>query len=61
MDKIEKQTDETTEQPQTDPEAEPRKLLLGKRVIRHFDVRSGVQTGAGTESMSTMRTGFRTC
>ena len=29
---------ETTEQ--------PRKLLLGKKVLRHFNVRSAVQTGA---------------
>ena len=28
-------------------EAAPRKILLGKRVLRHFQVRSGVQTGAG--------------
>lgn len=28
-------------------EAQPRKLLLGKRVLRHFGVRTSIQTGAG--------------
>ena len=27
-------------------EAQPKKLLLGKRVLRHFNVKSSVQTGA---------------
>ena len=34
----------------TDPttsDAAPRKLLLGKRVVRHFNVKSSIQTGAG--------------
>jgi hypothetical protein len=36
-----KRDDETNET----PEAPPRKLLLGKRVLRNFNVRTGVQTG----------------
>lgn len=46
-DKIEPQdTNEVTE------ETKPRKIMLGKRVLRHFNVKSGVRTGAyDTESM----------
>jgi hypothetical protein len=31
-------------------EVEPKKLLLGKRVIRAFGVRSGLRTGAWTDT-----------
>lgn len=44
---------------------EPRRLLLGKRVVRNFQVRSGVQTGLESPepptSKLTLRTGIRTC
>ena len=42
---------ETTVQQNDEPvpeEAKPRKIMLGKRVLRHFNVKTGVQTGAGT-------------
>jgi hypothetical protein len=31
---------------ETTDDAQPKKLLLGKKVLRHFKVRSAVQTGA---------------
>ena len=33
--------------------AQPKKLLLGKRVLRHFNVRTSIQTGAGTTVTAT--------
>lgn len=35
-------------------EPKPRKIMLGKRVLRHFQVKTGVQTGlAETDQVST--------
>lgn len=36
------------------PEA-PRKLLLGKRVLRHFNVRTSIQTGSGPQQSYSTR------
>lgn len=36
----------------TQVDAEPKKVLLGKRVIRAFGVRAGLRTGAGTTTGS---------
>jgi hypothetical protein len=35
---------------ETETETQPRKLLLGKRVLRHFNVRSNLHTGAGPQT-----------
>ena len=50
--KIENNTEasETESTVATENEAQPRKLLLGKRVLRHFNVRSSLQTGKSTDS-----------
>ena len=40
-----KNAPESTES-ETATETQPRKLLLGKKVLRHFNVRSSIQTGA---------------
>lgn len=39
----------------------PRKIPFAKRVVRQFEVRSGVQTGAANSDPVTLRTGIRTC
>jgi hypothetical protein len=39
---------ETEKKPTED---QPRKLLLGRRVLRHFNVRSSIQTGAIDDSV----------
>ena len=35
---------------ETTVDAQPKKLLLGKKVLRHFKVRTAVQTGADTSA-----------
>lgn len=41
--------------------SQPRKIMLGKRVVRHFNVRSGVRAGADDTKVSTLciKTGIR--
>lgn len=34
----------------SDSQDKPRKILLGKKVIRHFAVRTGIQTGAKADT-----------
>lgn len=36
-----------------DEQGKPRKILLGKKVIRHFAVRSGIQTGVVNNTSTT--------
>ena len=39
-----------------DSQDQPRKILLGKKVIRHFAVRTGIQTGAKATDTTTATT-----
>lgn len=49
-----KTDDAAVTETQASAEGEPKKLLLGKRVLRHFNVKSSIQTGAGpANSLST--------
>lgn len=38
----------------TENDPQPRKALLGRRVVRHFEIRTGVKTGLGTGDTADM-------
>lgn len=48
-------TDDAAETTQAPSEGEPKKLLLGKRVLRHFNVKTSIQTGSPTLSSTRQR------
>lgn len=48
-DDIENDNEAAVEVPAAE-ESQPRKIMLGKRVIRHFNVRSGVRAGLADDT-----------